>query len=307
MRDHPIAEPLAHRVQLPEQVPLRPGVAALARPLELAHQKGAVGGQLELELALGQVGQLRRQQIKAAEQVRRGCQLDAAGLRVLPDRVDLRVVIGQLLEGLDRELEIVGVEGARGGGRHLGLLGVAGELVRGQAGEEVEAVVVVVVVVSVARHRQVGDDLLGALARGDPLDDVGLLGLGVLEAEQRADIAEVLVGLVLLLDQALQHPQIAAELIVGGDREEVVDLRLAGLAVAVDPAVALLQGDQRPGDVEVDQAVAVVVEVDPLGGRVRGEEHPDSALAAAKVLDHRLLRGVVEAAREHADRARREV
>jgi len=52
---------------------------------------------------------------------------------------------------------------------------------------------------------QVGDDLLGGLAGGDAREHVVLLGLGVLETEQRAHVAEVFVGLVLLLDQALEH------------------------------------------------------------------------------------------------------
>jgi hypothetical protein len=63
---------------------------------------------------------------------------------------------------------------------------------------------------------------------------------------------------VLLFDEALEHAEVAAQALVGGDREQIVDLWLVGLAVAIDPAVALLEGDERPGDVEVDEAVAVI-------------------------------------------------
>ena len=47
--------------------------------------------------------------------------------------------------------------------------------------------------------------------------------------------------------------------------------RTVPLAVAVDAAVALLDADQAPRDVVVDQLVALQVQVDALGGDVAGD------------------------------------
>ena len=59
------------------------------------------------------------------------------------------------------------------------------------------------------------------------------------------------------------------------------DPRAVLLAVAVDAAVALLDADQAPRDVEVDQVVALQVQVDALGGDVAGDQDPDRAWTPA--------------------------
>ena len=58
----------------------------------------------------------------------------------------------------------------------------------------------------------------------------------------------------------------------GGVRHEVVHLGCAGLAVAVDAADALLQPGRVERDVEVDQPVAVGLQVDALPGGVGGHQ-----------------------------------
>ena len=55
---------------------------------------------------------------------------------------------------------------------------------------------------------------------------------------------------------------------------EVADLGRLGLAVTVDAADALLEPVGVERDVEVDQSVAVVLQVDALAGGVGGEQDP---------------------------------
>ena len=62
--------------------------------------------------------------------------------------------------------------------------------------------------------------------------------------------------------------------VAGGHEVEDVDCpRL--LAVAVDAAVALLHHVRVPGDLDVDELRAVVLEVDALAGGVGGEQDAD--------------------------------
>ena len=55
------------------------------------------------------------------------------------------------------------------------------------------------------------------------------------------------------------------------------------LAVAVDAADALLEPVRVERDVEVDQSVAVVLEVDALAGGVGGEQDPHGRLGGVLV------------------------
>ena len=97
-------------------------------------------------------------------------------------------------------------------------------------------------------------------------------------ADDLVDRAEVLLDLGDLLRDAGHEVGVGGvgRRVVVGD--EVEDLRLAGLAVPVDPADALLQPRRVERDVEVDQAVAVRLQVDALAGGVGGEQHPDRFL-----------------------------
>ena len=85
---------------------------------------------------------------------------------------------------------------------------------------------------------------------------------------------------------------------VGRVVDEIADLWWHQLAVAVDPAVALFEGDQRPRQIEVDQVVALLVEIDALRRDVRRDQHPDRRRCHREVLDDLLLflvaLGVVE-------------
>jgi hypothetical protein len=59
-----------------------------------------------------------------------------------------------------------------------------------------------------------------------------------------------------------------------GREQHGADVGRVLLAVAVDAAVALLDGDERPRQVEVDEVVALAVEVDALRRHVAGEQEP---------------------------------
>ena len=104
-------------------------------------------------------------------------------------------------------------------------------------------------------------------------------------AHEDARIADVFPGRVVALDEPFEDAKVALDLLLLRMSDEVPDVRLALLSVPVDAPVALLELQQRPGDVEVDQLVREVVEVQPLGREVRGQEDADRLLFDAEVGD----------------------
>ena len=78
----------------------------------------------------------------------------------------------------------------------------------------------------------------------------------VIDAHERGRVADVLRGLLVLLDEQFEDARVALDLRVGALCGEINDLRLLFLAVTVDATVALLEHHQRPRDVEVDHPVA---------------------------------------------------
>ncbi len=128
------------------------------------------------------------------------------------------------------------------------------------------------------------------LGRAAPaLTDLGLRGLPVGGAAQHlaldvggdhvAGAAEVLPDLVDLPDGDAEELQLVFEgalrRVLPAVRDEVEDIHLRRrLAVPVDAAVALFQPVRVPGDLPVQQPVAVVLKVDALAGRVGGEQDP---------------------------------
>ncbi len=62
---------------------------------------------------------------------------------------------------------------------------------------------------------------------------------------------------------------------VGGGGGEISDDRLLRLAVAINAAVALLEGHERPRDIEVDQLVGKEMEVDAFGGDIGRDQKAD--------------------------------
>ena len=131
---------------------------------------------------------------------------------------------------------------------------------------------------------------------GQHLADLVLLGADVVLAHQRRGVAERGVRLVLLLDEAAEHPQVTGERLGLGVEQQRRDLRRVPLAVSVDAAVALLDPDQGPRDVVVDELVALLVQVHALAGQVAGDEHADGRRGLLEALDDVLLLVVGQAA-----------
>ena len=113
----------------------------------------------------------------------------------------------------------------------------------GHEGEQVEAV----------RAGLVGNRCLRALAVGECFGDRVLLEVDGVQAHERGRLAERLMDLVLLLEQALEDREVAADLVVVGLEQEGPDLGRVTLAVAVDPSVALIDADDAPRKIEVDR------------------------------------------------------
>ena len=87
--------------------------------------------------------------------------------------------------------------------------------------------------------------------------------------------------LVFLLDQLASTRMSPANRSLVGSSSSAVIRGGMPLPVPVDAAVALLDADQAPRDVVVDQVVALGVQVHALGGDVAGDQHPDRRAAPA--------------------------
>ena len=108
-------------------------------------------------------------------------------------------------------------------------------------------------------------------AGGEVVLDVGVDDL-VHRPEVGGDAADLLLHLA---EEEAQILRVRGGLLDGG---ELVDLRRLFLAVAVDAADALFQAGRVERDVEVDEPVAVRLQVDPLAGGVGGDQDPDVLL-----------------------------
>ena len=117
------------------------------------------------------------------------------------------------------------------------------------------------------KAKDVADVVIAALAGAARFHHGGgeaLFFLDVEAAHELGRVADVLAGLAVFLDQHVEHTQVTPNGGVGGLGQQVADLWLALLAIAVDAAISLLEHHQRPRDVEVHHAVAEVVQVDAL-------------------------------------------
>ena len=83
----------------------------------------------------------------------------------------------------------------------------------------------------------------------------------VVDAKEHGRIADVQLGLLVFLPQQPHHLLGIAHALTAGGIEQITDQGLPRLAVAIDAAIALLQRHQRPGDVDMHQPMAQVVQV----------------------------------------------
>ena len=273
--EDPVGEPLSDGVLGPPQLPVGPAVAGVAGAVVGGHDPLAAGG--ELDLVVAAPGELGGQVAVAALQVVGHAQPEAVEVVEPLDLLGVAVEaeVGEAVAG---EGEVVGEQGEGVAGGDLDAVGgvvvVGGE----QVGEEV-----------VFDGLDIGDDLLGSGAVVDGLGDDLLLGRGAVGVHEPGDVAEGAHGLGLLVDEALDDAQVAPQGLGAGRGEQVADDGGGILAEAVDAAVALLEGDERPGHVVVHEVVAGVVQVEPLAGSIGAEEQADVALAVVEVLDEGVL------------------
>ena len=123
----------------------------------------------------------------------------------------------------------------------------------------------------------------------------------VVDVHERRWIADVAIRLFVLGLEHFQHSAVAANHAVAACRGEVDDLRRAVLAVAVYAAIALREHHQRPRHVEVDEPVAVVVQVDALGGHIRTNDQAHRLGGVAEIFHHALLLQIRHAAVQRFD------
>ena len=127
-----------------------------------------------------------------------------------------------------------------------------------------------------------------------------------------ADFAQIFADLLDLLGGAVEKLQVGGEGGTGAFCEfgilaktggyEVVDVHFGCmLTVSVDAAVALFQAVGVPGDLVVDKAVAVALEVDAFAGGVGGKQDADRRVLGIKLeggLDALAVIGVLRAVEE---------
>ena len=132
------------------------------------------------------------------------------------------------------------------------------------------------------------DLLFKLLRRGAGRHDLRHLGrffLGVVNVQKGRRVAEVLVRLLVLRLEDFEDAEVALDAFDSGLREQINDARLMSLAVAIDAAIALLENHERPRQIEMDQPVAEVVEIEPLGRHIRTEHHSDGVILAPEAID----------------------
>lgn len=125
----------------------------------------------------------------------------------------------------------------------------------------------------------------------------GLLFLIFLGTGEFAGIADVRDGVLVLLDEQVHDVVVADELACGGLHIglQIADDRLFLLTIAVDSTVALLEGHERPGNVEMDEPVTKTMKVQTFGRHIGGKHEANGAFELVEALDlvHQILVAVV--------------
>ena len=280
--EHPVAEPADHRVQPPEVVDGGPGGLLPAALRDRLRHAVAVGGEREAPVLRGHLagegGEAVPQVLGRVERQRRGL---AVRLEV---ECGISVPGSQAVEGCFAPGELVREEGQRGlwCGHRRRLRGGAV-----LAEEQREQFVALAALLRFALKALVKS--LRVLSGGHGVGGELLLGLDVADVHEGRGVADVLVSLVVLLLEHLEDALVAADHRVRALRGQIDDPGGALLSVTVHPAVPLGEDHERPRHVEVDQPVAGVVEVDPLGSHVGTDEEAHRRLRLAEGFHHLLL------------------
>ena len=128
----------------------------------------------------------------------------------------------------------------------------------------------------------------------DGLRDNDLLCVDIIDLHHATSIAQGVIHFVFLGPEFLQDVQVIANVLVLRVRYQIVDIRSASLAIAVNTTVSLFQCDERPGEIVIEHPVTVVVQVHALGASITTDEQSNLAVTFAEVLNHGLLLNIAE-------------
>ena len=288
-----VVQPFHRGMLLPEQLDAGPALVFLPARLDFPHHRIPVQGQDPLVV----VGlDFRRQALEPLQQVRRRIQVDF--LPVI-QALDLHLTPRLLLRKADRRFPPAVIVGEQRRqfrdvlGRRGGMARRRRDLAQ-QRGQER-----VIRLGSAAKGLREGFRPRPFLHRGT---NGRFLRLGRVQAGELRRVADVFLNLLVLLDQDFQDALVAADPGMAAFRQQVVQEGLLLLAVAVDAPVSLLERQQRPRNVEMDQPVAEIVEVDAFRCHVRRHQQPQRRGFIPEGLHQRLLLHVGHvAARQRGD------
>src|SRR5690554_4811825 len=151
-----------------------------------------------------------------------------------------------------------------------------------EQGQQVVPFVAVVSLVFVIKGFGIG-------AFGHGFHGEGFLGFGIMHFHEGGRVADVFVGLLVFLFEDFQYALVAAHFGVVALVNQVGDDRRLFLAVAVYPAVALLEHHERPGQIEMHQPVREVMQVDALRGHIGTQQYAEFTFWFAEFFDDFLL------------------
>ena len=126
-----------------------------------------------------------------------------------------------------------------------------------------------------------------------------LLAVHRVLAHERRRIAQQLIGVMLALHQLLQHVRLAQRILVGRIEQQRRDPRRMLLAITVDAAIALLNANQRPRNVVMDQVMALRMQVHALRRDIARHQNPQRRIRALELVDQRHLLRVAQVLAAH--------
>ena len=104
---------------------------------------------------------------------------------------------------------------------------------------------------------------LCADAGGDRLCNDGLFALRVAGTEEHGRVADACLSRCVLRNKLLEHPHLP-HLRMRALAHEIADLRRPILAIAINPPVTLLEPQEGPGKIEMDEPVTLEMQVEPF-------------------------------------------
>src|SRR5699024_10389620 len=103
-----------------------------------------------------------------------------------------------------------------------------------------------------------------------------------------------LVGGVLALHKTGENVDVVRQVGVRRIEEQGRDTGIMPLTVTIDTSIALLNADQRPRNIKVDEVVTLRMQVHTLGGNVAGHKNADRGILPLEAIDALHLGDVIE-------------